>query len=465
MLSCAVRRLSAQEWRDATVPVHEPVLVTAPLTIQPVAALDLLRNLTVGVLSSSAVDSLLYSQFGRPADSLAAEPMEFGSFAAGTRTEAMVFSLGDADNAARRIEAVMPPQLAAQAGLALERSRLSEGTACGATCAAEEAPQWQAWRTPLVSASGRRAGLRLHQHGAAWLYLLTGAKQWWLAHPESALLGEEAVALASVADEAATLCSIEQWPGELLFVPPMWFHATRNTAEGITIGVGAQTVLSSLPRDAALAEVAALHRAYPKAARLEAYHLEGIEQPTAATVDRLSALVRQEPWHLPVRLTLLRHAVEASHFDAAVDAAAALAELVQQLVLRRAAMAPLDAHFVLSRGAATLYDAARERLAGGVDTKPLFLTTARLHNTARQLLVGNGSGLSDVTGLPRPSRAAWVESVWVMGSSSYAAGAYEASLACVRALRSLPPDARDDLASSAAEFAEKLRRALDSRAG
>ena len=58
--------------------------------------------------------------------------------------------LGDADNAARRIEAVMPPQLAAQAGLALERSRLSEGTACGATCAAEEAPQWQAWRTPLV---------------------------------------------------------------------------------------------------------------------------------------------------------------------------------------------------------------------------------------------------------------------------------------------------------------------------
>ena len=82
-----------------------------------------------------------------------------------------------------------------------------------------------------------------------------------------------------------------------------------------------------------------------------------------------------------------------------------------------------------------------------------------------ELLVGNGSGLSDVTGLPRPSRAAWVESVWIMGSSSYAAGAYEASLACVRALRSLPPDARDDLASSAAEFAEKLRRALDSRAG
>ena len=464
MLSCAVRRLSAQEWRDATVPVHEPVLVTAPLTIQPDAALNILANLSVGVMSSSAVDSLLYSQFGRPADSLAAEPMEFGSFAADASTEVMVFSLGETDNAARRIEAMMPPQLAAQAGLALERARLSEGAECGATCAAEEAPQWQAWRTPLVSASGR-AGLRLHQHGAAWLYLLTGAKQWWLAHPESALLGEEAVALASVADEAATLCSIEQLPGELLFVPPMWFHATRNTAEGLTIGVGAQTVLSSLPRDAALAEVAALHRAYPEAARLEAYHLEGIEQSTAATVDRLSSLVRQEPWHLPVRLTLLRHAVEASHFDAAVDAAAALAELVQQLVLHRAAMAPLDAHFVLSRGASHLYDAARARLAGGVDTKPLFLTTARLHNTARQLLVGNGSGLSDVTGLPRPSRAAWVESVWIMGSSSYAAGAYEASLACVRALKALPPDARDDLASRAAEFAEKLQRALESKAG
>ena len=59
MLSCAVRRLSAQEWRDATVPVHEPVLVTAPLTIQPDAALNILANLSVGVMSSSSVNDEL----------------------------------------------------------------------------------------------------------------------------------------------------------------------------------------------------------------------------------------------------------------------------------------------------------------------------------------------------------------------------------------------------------------------
>ena len=113
------------------------------------------------------------------------------------------------------------------------------------------------------------------------------------------------------------------------------------------MGVGAQTVLSSLPRRVAQAEVASLQRAYPRSARLEAYQLEGIEAPTAATAQRMEALVRRDPWHLPSRLTLLRHAIavgESTRFQAAADAAAALAEHVHGLVQKRAAMPPLAPH-------------------------------------------------------------------------------------------------------------------------
>ena len=332
---CTVRRLTADEFADDRV-LSEPVLVAAASAPPPLEALD---ALTVRVVSASSADSMLYSQFGRGA--APAEPQRFAAFAA--NASGMVFSFGD-EAETSPVEAVMPSGLAAQAARVLERASLAAGDECA---------QSQPWHTPLVSAGGRRTGLRLHQHGAAWLYLLSGAKRWWLAHPESDLFHEpsraEAVALASVSDEAewpppgaAPLCSVEQRPGELLFVPAMWFHATRNTGGGLTLGVGAQTVLSSLPREAALAEgMSALHRAFPRCARVEAYLLRGGGEADAgerrAGAAHLAALVRRDPWHLPARLTLLRHSLAAgggAGSGAALEVAADLEAHVRRLVER-----------------------------------------------------------------------------------------------------------------------------------
>ena len=462
---CTVRRLTADEFADDRV-LSEPVLVAAASAPPPLEALD---ALTVRVVSASSADSMLYSQFGRGA--APAEPQRFAAFAA--NASGMVFSFGD-EAETSPVEAVMPSGLAAQAARVLERASLAAGDECA---------QSQPWHTPLVSAGGRRTGLRLHQHGAAWLYLLSGAKRWWLAHPESDLFDEpsraEAVALASVSDEAewpppgaAPLCSVEQRPGELLFVPAMWFHATRNTGGGLTLGVGAQTVLSSLPREAALAEVSALHRAFPRCARLEAYLLEGEERPTRASAARLAALVRRDPWHLPARLTLLRHSLAAgggAGSGAALEVAADLEAHVRRLVEQHAALTPLDARFVLGAAAEQLHEAARARLAPRArnalseSAKALFLGSARLQDTARSLLVGAGERGADGAALPTQHRAAWLEAVTRMASSSYAGGAQQAVRECVRALRAMPPHEGDDAASEARAVAEKLARALGSR--
>jgi hypothetical protein len=508
---CTIRRVSANEWTSGTEPVLEPVLVRAegPTSAGPAPepALDALTDLKVQVIGNGSVDSMLYSQFGR--GSVPATLVRFGTFAANSveHGDAMVFSLSS-DVVDAVIGDVVPPRLAARAGRALEQASLSkaakpcsdEGDAAGSRgsqCradSAEDVAHWQSLQTPLVSAGWRRAGLRLHQHGAAWLHLLAGRKQWWLAHPESDIFSAEidharasAVALASVSDEAqwpppagtnATsppLCFVEQQPGELLFVPAMWFHATRNTGDRLVVGIGAQTVLSSLPYEAAQAEVAALQRAFPRCGRLEAYRLEGVERPTLATAERLAALVRRDPWHLPTRLTLLRHAIavgERTRFQVAVDAAVALKDHVKGCVARRhAAMGPLDAQFVLSSAAELLYDAARAQLGpSGVTsaaTKTLFTSSAQLQNVARALLEDSGDGMESsgrrtgtVAALPRQHRAAWLDSVRSEAVSSYAAGAHEALRSCIGALSAVPPDDSDDVAGQARAVAKALSRGL-----
>jgi hypothetical protein len=244
------------------------------------------------------------------------------------------------------------------------------------------------------------------------------------------------------------------------------------------VGVGAQTVLSSLPRRVAQAEVASLQRAYPRSARLEAYQLEGIEAPTAATAQRMEALVRRDPWHLPSRLTLLRHAIavgESTRFQAAADAAAALAEHVHGLVQKRAAMPPLDAHFVLGSAAEQLYEQARARLGprnvASAATKTLFAASAQLQRTARQLLLrvdqrkhqddASGAGPSGPTALPREHRAAWLDSTRSEAVSSYAAGARDATRACIEQLNAIPHDGVDNVATEARALAKALLRGLD----
>ena len=274
----------------------------------------------------------------------------------------------------------------------------------------------------------------------------------------------------TTARRRAAACSFRQFPFPHA---RRWFHATRNTASDLTVGVGGQTVLSSLPEEEAQAEVAALQRAFPRCARLEAYQLEGVAAPTPATAQRLEALVRRDPWHLPSRLTLLRHAIavgEGTRFRAAADAASALAEHVRGLVRNRAAMPPLDAHFVLGSAAEQLYEQARARLGpGGVAsaaTKALFASSAQLQRTARRLLLqvdqddARGGGRDGLMALPYQHRAAWLDATRSEAVSSYAAGAREATRACVLELNAVPHEDSDEVASEARALAKALLRGL-----
>ena len=78
---------------------------------------------------------------------------------------------------------------------------------------------------------------------------------------------------------------------------------------------------------------------------------------------------------------------------------------------------------MLSAAAEQLYEAARARLNRGGATAPatktLFLTSARLHNSARQLLLSGDAGATPASvrtsgaALPRRHRRAWFESVRV----------------------------------------------------
>lgn len=88
----------------------------------------------------------------------------------------------------------------------------------------------------VVWGAGRDgSGVAFHTHGAAWGEVLIGAKRWYLAAPSAEaprgwMASETHVAwvaregLALPADMLSCTC----FPGEVIYVPPMWWHATLN---------------------------------------------------------------------------------------------------------------------------------------------------------------------------------------------------------------------------------------------
>lgn len=105
----------------------------------------------------------------------------------------------------------------------------------------------------LISLGPPRAGLPLHTHGDSWLALTHGSKLWlvfppqWGAssaaaaykllalRPAAAIIAENL--LASLADDEQPLICVQQ-PGEIVYLPALWWHATVNL-DG-AVGVGAQ---------------------------------------------------------------------------------------------------------------------------------------------------------------------------------------------------------------------------------
>lgn len=131
--------------------------------------------------------------------------------------------------------------------------------------AGANAPSWNESGRSFVSLSGVDAGLPMHRHGESWLRLLAGRKRWFVsppgwsegaatfAPPPPFLNGSAWLRRALGADEPPpmpTAPSTEQGrhrrrplprtvlqrPGDVLYLPTDWAHATFNLDECLAVG-------------------------------------------------------------------------------------------------------------------------------------------------------------------------------------------------------------------------------------
>ena len=109
-------------------------------------------------------------------------------------------------------------------------------------------PEWMRCSMVVLSTGPGGNGVAFHKHGTAWLALQEGRKRWWL-YPPCGPPSEayDAVALCPAAKLAEVVSKlppeqrpleIVQEPGDCVFVPALWWHATYD--EEATLGIGSQ---------------------------------------------------------------------------------------------------------------------------------------------------------------------------------------------------------------------------------
>ena len=95
----------------------------------------------------------------------------------------------------------------------------------------------------VFSFGGGHRGVQMMQHGVAWLGLVTGAKLWHVAPPhlprpsDRTCENDGRINHKLAKAEGVSHCLL--LPGEVIFVPDSWWHATCNL-DPYTIGVGGQ---------------------------------------------------------------------------------------------------------------------------------------------------------------------------------------------------------------------------------
>ena len=149
----------------------------------------------------------------------------------------------------------------------------------------------------VVSTGPGGSGVAFHKHGTAWLALQQGRKRWWL-YPPSGPPAEAyaAVALCPAADLPEVVSrlppeqrplEIVQQPGDCVFVPALWWHATYD--EGPTLGIGSQFSMAEL-------DILQCQQQYPTSA-FALYHAacEIHKTEEAQAVELFEAAIAREP--------------------------------------------------------------------------------------------------------------------------------------------------------------------------
>ena len=103
----------------------------------------------------------------------------------------------------------------------------------------------------VLSLGDDGAGLPFHAHGAAWLAVVHGGKRWFIYEPgtmPSSVRGNLNPLMATrqwVNSQWAAVSRLpanwkpivcDQMPGEMLYLPERWMHATMNLGETIAVG-------------------------------------------------------------------------------------------------------------------------------------------------------------------------------------------------------------------------------------
>ena len=103
----------------------------------------------------------------------------------------------------------------------------------------------------VLSLGGDRKGFSFHWHTEAWLELFTGKKHWWTAPPGTPFaydLSSGAVTAAWIdavlggnrtAPPPPGVCAFTQLPGETVYLPEAFLHATMNEG-AFVLGIGSQ---------------------------------------------------------------------------------------------------------------------------------------------------------------------------------------------------------------------------------
>lgn len=104
----------------------------------------------------------------------------------------------------------------------------------------------------IVSGAARGSAHVSHTHGASWLAQLEGRKAWWFAPPgdrpstKQADLAECAALARGRARAAGGPTYCEQQPGQLVWFPEQWWHATC-ALDAWSLAIGAQAGEPSVP--------------------------------------------------------------------------------------------------------------------------------------------------------------------------------------------------------------------------